>query len=379
MKILMFARKTLLEFWRSPQLFWLYLLFPAMMVLIYYSAFGVNTGMANYLTVLVDNQDNGQLGAEFVEYLKAAEFDGKPVFTVIELDSRAQGEIMLNEGRASAFLTLPVDFSQSLLELGIEPANVELLGDPLSDTFAFAQSFSTGLLHAFSDRVTGWDQPLPLASEFLPNTGTLNDFQVGVPGLVIFGVLFGVITIAILLTRERSAGTLSRIRLSPAESYHFLGGIFLATLLLSLLQMLVTFAVAELVGFVPVGSLLLAVLIGVLAGVCATGAGLIAAVFSKNEGEATGFGTALMVPLVFLSGAVFPFPATEIFKIFGQSISWSHIMPSTFAAHAMSQVVLYGAGVKESAFDLIMLAFFSFLWLAIGIWLYQRRVLRKMD
>lgn len=379
MKLIMFARKTLLEFWRSPQLFWLYLMFPAMMVLIYYFAFGMNSGMSNYLTVLVNNQDEGELGDQFIQYLSDAEFDGKPALSVIEIDSPHEAEIRLNEGRASMLLTLPPTFSQVILADDPQPAPIEMLGDPLNDSFAFAQSFTQGLLYEFTDRETGWDQPLPLATEFLPNTGTLNDFQVGVPGLVIFGVLFGVISMAILLTRERSAGTLSRIRLSPAESSHFLGGVFLASLLLSLLQMLVTFAVAQLVGFVPVGSLWLAILIGVLTGVCATGAGLIAAVFSKNEGEATGFGTTLMVPLVFLSGAVFPFPAAELFTVFGQSITWGHVMPSTFAAHAMSQVVLYGAGLKACALDIIMLAFFSFLWLGFGIWLYQRRVMRKMD
>ncbi len=379
MKTLMFARKTLLEFWRSPQLFWLFLLFPAMMVLLYYFAFGMNTGMSNYLTVLVENRDQGTLGAEFVTVLREAEFDGKPAFSLIELDSQHQAETILNEGKASALVTLPVDFSQAITQPNAQPADVALLGDPLGDTFAFSQSFIQGLLQLFIDQKTGWNQPLPFETQFLPNTGTLNDFQVGVPGLVIFGELFGVISIAILLTRERSAGTLKRIKLSKADSFHFLGGIFAASLVLAVAQMLITLGTAYFVGFKPVGSFFLAVGIGVLASMGATGAGFIAAVFSKNEGEATGFGTGLMAPLVFLSGAIFPLPGGEMFNLFGRPIQWNNLMPSTFASKALSQVILFGKPLHDLSFELTALVILTAIWLVFGIWFYQRRVLRKAE
>ncbi|MHC1783366.1 MAG: hypothetical protein AB9891_11545 [Anaerolineaceae bacterium] len=80
----MFARKAIIEMWRSPQIFWLFLLFPAMMVLIYYFAFGQSTGMSNYVTVLVNNQDDGELGAGLVQAMREAEFDGHSAFTLIE-------------------------------------------------------------------------------------------------------------------------------------------------------------------------------------------------------------------------------------------------------------------------------------------------------
>jgi ABC-2 type transport system permease protein len=377
MKTLMFVRKTLLEIWRSPQLFWLYLLFPSMMVLMYYSAFGQTSGMSNYLTVLVDNQDQGEYGAGMVQAIRDAEFDGKAAFTVMEGFSHRQAEIMLNEGKAAMLITLPEQFSAALLNNLPQPVQIEMLGDPLNDTYAFAQSFLGEILQVYSDQSTGWQQELPVSLEFLPNTGTLNDFQIGVPGLIIFGILFGVITNALLLTRERSDGTIKRIQLSQASAAHFLGGITLAGLLLSLVQMLVTFAVAAAVGFKPVGSLWLCVGIGLIASLGAAGAGFLAAVFSKNEGEATGYGTALMVPLVFLSGAIFPMPYAEWFRIFGQTVQPYDFMPSTHAARAMSKVILYGQGVSSIGYELIMMVLLSGVLLAAGIWLYQHRVLSK--
>ena len=377
MKTLIFVRKSLQEILRSPQFILIYLLFPSMMVLMYYSAFGQTSGMASYLTVLVVNQDEGQLGTGFVEAMRKAEFDGKAAFTVMEGFSATQAEVMLNEGKAAMLVTLPSDFSKAILKNLPQPVQIEMLGDPLNDTYAFAQSFLRELLQVYTDQLTGWKQELPTKLEFLPNTGTLNDFQAGMPGIVLFGVLFGVITNALLLTRERSDGTIKRIQLSKANAAHFLGGITLAGLILSLVQMLITFGVASLIGFKPVGSLTLAIGIGVIAGLGATGAGFIAAAFSKNEGEATGYGTAIMVPLVFLSGAIFPMPNAEWFRIFGQVIQPYDIMPSTHAARAMSKVVLYGQGINNLGYELTMMVLLSVVILVVGIWLYQHNVLRK--
>lgn len=378
MKLSLFTKKTLLTLWRSPQLMGLYLFFPSVMVLIYYSAFGQNSGMANYLTVLIENKDEGFLGAELVTAIRSAEFDGLPAFTVLEGYSAQTAEIFLNEGKAALVVYIPPQFSELIQQSRIEPIQLSVMGDPLSDTFAFSYSFLDDIIRQFQDEINYWEKELPVSLEFLPNTGTLNDFQVGLPGLVIFGIMFGVISNALLLTNERSDGTLQRIRLSKARAFHLLGGVTLANLILSLLQMGITFGVAAAVGFVPVGSPLLAIGIGALTGLSAAGAGFLAACFAKNEGEATAISTAIMVPLVFLSGSIFPLPVVSWFRLFGQTIQPYDLMPTTHAARAMSQVVLYGAGIPEIGYELLSLTFLSILILAAGIFLYQHRVLSHL-
>ena len=249
------------------------LLFPALMVLMYSSAFGKSSSMASYLTVLVINQDEGQLGSGFLDAMRKAEFDGKAAFTIMEGFTPKQAKVMLDEGKAAMLVTLPSDFSEAIQKYLPESVQIEMLGDPLNDTYAFTQSFLRGLLQIYSDQFTGWQQELPIKIEFLPNTGTMNDFQAGMPGIVVFGVLFGVITNAPFLTHERSEATIMRIKLSKTKAAQFLVGVALAGLILSLVQMLITFGVAYLVGFKPVGSLSLAISIGVMAGLGATGAG----------------------------------------------------------------------------------------------------------
>ena len=79
---------------------------------------------------------------------------------------------------------------------------------------AFAASFYRGRQINLAPSLTGWDQPDPVRYEFLPGTGTLSDFQVGVPGLIVFGIMFAIITSALVMTRDMVRGTFKRMRLA---------------------------------------------------------------------------------------------------------------------------------------------------------------------
>jgi ABC-2 type transport system permease protein len=377
MKTWLFAKKSFLEMWRSPQLFWLYLLFPGLMVLIYYSAYGQNNGMSNFLTVIVENQDHGILGAGLVQELRNARFDGKPLLTLIEGITRDESETYLNEGRASMLISIPPDFTSALTTNPTRPAAIEMLGDPLNDTYAFAYSFLGELIRQYADGITGWNKTLLVSQEYLPNTGTMNDFQVGVPGLIVFGIMFGIILYGLLLSSEKSSGTIRRIQLSNVRSSHFLGGVAITGTGLTLAQTLITLAVAAGVGYRPVGSIWLVIAISLVCGLGAMGMGFLAASISRNGGEATAYATGLMVPFVFLTGAIFPMPFTAWFKLGSITVQPYDLVPTTHAVQALKKVMLYGTGIPGMAYELIMLTLLSILFLAAGIWFYQKMSLDK--
>jgi ABC-2 type transport system permease protein len=109
----------------------------------------------------------------------------------------------------------------------------------------------------------------------------------------------------------------------------------------------------------------------------ATGLGLIAACFSRGEAEAANVGTVLMMPLVFLSGAIFPMPPVTIASVGGRAISLYDIMPTTHAAAAMRRVLIYGDPPGAVAYELVALMVLSLIYLAVGVGIYQRLRLRK--
>lgn len=370
MKMFLIARKTIIEAWREPQLLLVFILFPPMMVLLYYFAYGQgNQAMSRYLNVMVLNQDQGELGAQFVDALRDEKFDGSPVYSLEVTDSREKAFPLLSERKAAMLLIIPQDFSDAL---ATGTARLTIVADPLSDTAVFARSFLSGTIDTFSDRLTGWNKPLPVSYEYVTGTGTTSDFQYGVPGLVIFGVLFGIITSAMILTRETVKGTLQRMRLAGVKSRDLVGGIVLTQMGAAILQLVVTFSVAYLCGFRSPGAWWLMAVIVLVLSLAATGFGMVTACFARSDGEAASLGTAFMAPLVFLSGAIFPMPAVPIGKIAGRSINLYDLLPSTHASEALRRVMVFGDGAGSLIYELVMLTALTVVSLVLGVWLFQR-------
>jgi ABC-2 type transport system permease protein len=154
-------------------------------------------------------------------------------------------------------------------------------------------------------------------------------------------------------------------------------GVTLSQMAAAAIQVPITFGAAVLMGFENNGSLPLAMVIGLLVALSAVGVGLIVACFARNDGEATNLASVALVPMVFLSGALFPMPAVPLLTIGGQTIELYDLLPATHAAEAMRQVLVFGAGPGDIAYELGMMTLLSVLLLALGVVLYQRLRLQR--
>jgi ABC-2 type transport system permease protein len=394
MRALSIARKTLLELWREPLLLGLLLLFPTLLVGFYYIAFGqTEGGLATYLNVLVVNDDAGvvteqgsrwQAGEELIQTLREIEWDGEPVFRVEVVTDSRSAEIALREHKASLLIAIPPGFTQAMVGGSsaaddTPPAVVSLVGDTGSDGFVFAQSLLNGLLRQFAGEAAGWqNDALTIAYEFLPGTGTMLDFDFGVGGIIVFGIMFVLITTPTVMVRENVAGTLERLRLTRAKAADLLLGTTLAQMAAATVQIPITFGAAVAMGFRSNGSLLLAIGIGLLLNLSAVGLGLIVACFSRNEGDAVNISSGLLVPVVFLSGALYPMPDLPMFTVAGRTIQLYDLLPATHAGEAMRQVLIFGAGPREIIYEMTMLAVLSAITMAAGVLMYQRMQMRKI-
>jgi ABC-2 type transport system permease protein len=395
MKALSIARKSLLELIREPLLWWLLLLFPAAFVGFYYVAFGqTEGGMATYLGVLVVNDDAGtaaadgvlwRAGADLIDLIRGAEWEGDPIFDVEVMTDRRVAEIAVRERKASLLLAIPRDFTQTLVQGisatgGTSPATVSLIGDPGSESFVFAHSFLNWLVREFAKQAAGWQDTLQRISyEFLPGTGTMSDFDYGVIGLLVFGIMFVIITTATVMVRENVTGTLQRLRLTRASAADLLAGVSLAQMAAAAIQMPITFAAALVMGFHSNGSLLLAMGIGLLLNLSAVGLGLIVACFARNDGDAVNLASGVLVPTVFLSDALYPMPHAPLFTIAGRTIEAYDLLPVTHAAAALRRVLIFGEGVATITYELAAMTVLSLILLVVGVLLYGRLRLRKVS
>ncbi len=374
MKALTIAWKTIKESLRDPQLLVIFLIFPALMVYMYFFAYGGGSkNLASTLILLVDNQDKGSSGGELIDRLRTEEFEGAPLFTVTEIRDAREARTILNEWKAGALLTIPQDFTARLE--AADPSRLpvlRMLKDPYSDMANFLSSMFEEPMRRFMEEKTGWKQPQQtIEYNFVEGTGNLNDFQFGVPGVIVFGVAFGILFTAILLVREMVGGVFLRLKMAHVSGLDLVGGITLAQLAICAVQVVITLAAASACGLQTSGSVLLLGVFALLASLTAIGCGLITACFSKSDGEAANYSMIFLVPLVFFSGAMYPLPPMPLFTLFGHTLDFSELMPTTFATDAIRRVMIYGEGLVTVWPDILWLTAGSLFLLALGIFLFQ--------
>jgi ABC-type polysaccharide/polyol phosphate export permease len=388
MNIFRIARKTLIEYLREPQLFLFILSGPPLLVLLWYVIFlPAKDRLGDYLKIQVINRDSGAEGAALVDILRAVEFEGKPALDVKVIDNEDEGLISLREAKAGMMLVIPSGFSRALEDArtgkaGNPPADIEYVGDTASFNYVFSRGYVEPYVRGFIQTQSGSGPPVYGNFEFLPGTGTSSDFDAAIPGLLVFSLLFLIISSASSLVQEEMHKTLARFRLARLTGFELVAGVGLAQMLLAVLEVLAGFFTAVALGYgqgtewlQPVRILLL-LGITVLFAVPVVGLGMITAAYSRNDGDAASLGSMILVPMVFLSGIVFPMPAVPLFTIAGRTIGLYDFLPSTLASEAIRKAVTLG-DLPSLAFPVAGLLLQTAVILWIGAALFQKRKLRS--
>jgi ABC-2 type transport system permease protein len=388
MKALSVMRKTLRELLRERMTTALMLVFPPLLVGFYYVAFGqTSEGLSKYISVLVLNRDAGveaaggesaNAGQVFIDLLEAAEYEGKPLFNVTRVDDRPSAQITLREHKASLLIDIPVNFSAVLGEIADgneqpQTAEITLVGAPESSEYLFARSLLSGYLRQFALQMAGWEESIEVQYRFVPGTGTMSDFDYGVGGAIVFGIAFTTLIAAELMVREYVGGTLRRLRLTRLSAFGLLSGVTLALTVVAAVQVPITLGAALLMGFSNHGSLPLIVAICLLFNLTAIGLGLLVACFSRTPADATNLASAVLVPLVFLSDALYPMPEMPLFHWGTRLIQLYDFLPTTHAVAAIRQVTVYGKGMGDLIFALTALTVLSVSTFLLGVIVYHRR------
>jgi ABC-2 type transport system permease protein len=386
-KVLRIAGKTLLEYLREPQLFLFILIGPPLLVLLWYVIFlPAKDRLGDYLKIAVINKDPGYEGALLVDMLRNVEFDGKPALDVKVIDNQEQGWISLREGKTALLLIIPAGFTRALEDartVGIASSEqeIEYVGDPGNFNYVFTKGYVEPYVRGFVQNAAGQSAVVFGNYEFLPGTGTSADFDAAVPGLLVFSLLFLIISSASSLVQEEMHRTLIRFRLARVTGFELVAGVTLAQMGLAVLEVLIGFFTAVACGYgcgsdlLQPARVLLLLGVSVLFAVPVVGLGMITAAFSRNDGDAASLGSIFLVPMVFMSGILFPMPAVPLFSIGGRTIGLYDLLPSTLAAEAIRKSVTLG-DLPSLAFPVIGLLIQTAFILWIGAALYQRRKLR---
>ena len=171
-------------------------------------------------------------------------------------------------------------------------------------------------------------------------------------GLFIF--VFTFITSGMSLVNERSAGTMMRFLATPVRSWQILGGYAIAFGIIACAQVCVIVTAAlKLIGFPNEGNVLYVVIIAVSLAIASVTFGLLVSGLAANAFQVVQLMLVFVVPQILLCG---------IFDLSGAP-HWmqalSRMLPLTYGADAMQEVMLRGSGFASIRFDLVIIWAFT--------------------
>lgn len=384
MKVLSVLIKSLREQRRDTWTLVLTLISSPLFVLIYWSFFG---GGSTRYDVLVINQDAGialdsgaawNAGDDVIAALEreVTYEDGQSMLVVKRITDRDAAEKKLKDRDAEALLLIPANFSQALMR-GSDPPAVTLVGDLTNTYYAVAAVLTTATLENYAQALGGQPPAVTIREEALGGSAARTEFELYVPGLLIFAVLMLIYQASMVLTHEVEAGTLARLRITRMSAFDLLAGVSLSQVIIGVAGILLTFLTAVALGFDSRGPLWVAVLVGATTSLSCIGMGLLVACVCRTVSQAFMVSTFPLFLMMFFSGVFLPVGEVPLFTLGGRTFQLFDLLPPTQAVVALNKVLTLGEGLGDILFELAVVLALSALYFAAGVWLFRRTHLRR--
>lgn len=368
--------KTSKELWRNPLVPLLTLAFAPFFVLMVWAFFP--SGGSTVYPIVVVNSDAGSAGAAAVVEIRAMAYaDGSPILEVREVPDRSVAEAEIADRRAVAFVEFPPDFSVRLREKEQGPVPVTIGGDLSAPTYPIAALVAHEAIDRFVRRESGRTPVLELTEAPVGGSAARSEFELYVPGVLVFALGMLVFSAAMTAAAEVEGGTLHRLALTPVTSAELLGGITLTQLLLGGAAGGIALGTALALGFEISGPWWPLVPIWVLTSLAVIGLGLITAALTRSVAQAFLLANFPFGFFMFLSGTMFPVRGMRLFDLGGHEVNLLDLLPPRHAVNALSKILTFGSA--DIGYEMTMLTVLSFAYFALGAWLFHRRHLRAVS
>lgn len=330
--------KELIHMARDPVTI-VFAMFPPIVQVIAFG-FAIDTDVRNLRTVIF-NEDRRSESWELIDA-----FRNTGVYHITHyVNSRRELTQTLVEGRAVVGIEIPPDFTDRRRRE--ERASVGVYIDGSNNTIAL-QAMSTANmlgLNAIMQRLqemTGDEShvsPLDIRPRimFNPDLISANFFVPGIVGVALQLTLTMLVAFAIV--REREAGTLEQLMVSPATRFGLLVGKVIPYLFLAYIQVSLLVLIMRFVFQIEIrGSLVLLLLLSGSFVLTVIGIGLFISTAAKNQMQATQMAIGLMLPSIFFSGFIYP---RETMPTFFYTLSF--VLPLTYFLEILRGIILRGA------------------------------------
>jgi ABC-2 type transport system permease protein len=300
------------------------------------------SGLSNISVVLVD-QDGGELGAALVEMFNSTELEG--LVAPVTVSDPAAARQMVEDDQAAAAVIVPPGFSDSIIPAEGSAqtgpvVQIELYANPTAPTSSgvirtileqflsqvevgraagqvmVTQLITSGRIAVQDAASVGAQAGARMAAEMKAdpaitlaresNDGAAIEFDVlayMAPGMALMFLMFTTSYGGRALLAERRLGTLPRLLVTPTSSPQVLGGKVLGIFLTGAAQMLILIVASAVLFQLRWGDSLGVLALVLAAVIAASGWGMLITAFAKTPGQVQWVGTALMLVFGLLGGS----------------------------------------------------------------------------
>lgn len=300
------------------------------------------------------------------------------------LSSGALGDD-LARGQLDAGLVIPNDYARDLVRG--RQANVQILLNAVNaNTAAIAQGYAQGIIQTYNRTLRNGGirtaaQIVParkvarrgmvtLIPAFLFNPGLVSSWFVVTGTFGVLLVLNGSLIASTAMIKEREAGTVEQLLMTPADTAEIVVAKIAPLFGLLLLMVLLALGILRFVFHLPLhGSLALVFSGAALCLLCGIGIGTFIATFTRTSQQSQLMSFFVNPPLASLSGALTP---VEAMPHWMQPLTL--LNPIRHFGEITRASLLKGSGLAELWPNLLALALFTVILLAFSIWRFRKQL-----
>ena len=313
----------------------------------------------------------------FLQEFAAGEESVKLVYS--RIGSREEGIKILQEGKADAMVVLPENLDWSDPGRILESRQLELVGDVTDIAYIVGAVWTEELINSYILAAGGIDLPFKWKETTLGYSGSRSEFDLYVPGLMIFAIIMMLFTASASIVREPEAGTLERLKISNLSAVSFLAGISIIQVIIGIISLLLTISVALLLGYELIaGTLGIILLIGFLMSLSMISFSLIVAAMCRSIKDVAVIGTFPLLLLMFFSGAFYPVGGGRLFSIGTFQLHLNDLLSPTWAVDALNKVLVKGLEVSSTIPEIFALVILTILYFVLGVWAFSKRHMRAV-
>jgi ABC-2 type transport system permease protein len=388
------AKKDLLQIIRDRGAFMILLAVPLILILVVGLALSSLYGDGSSqipIKVAVSNQDSGYVGKAIVDALKinnsqlaitVNQYSDSAQVSKDVADSKVDAGVVIPEGTTNALVTASGSgtSSQNLVKFYALPNNTQA---PVTITQQIVTSVVNQLViaqyagnAAVNQVYSVCNQPGNHCEPSTIDTKTIaqivgqasadatkqaqvetltaghafkaSTFDLVVPGYAIFFSLFSINAAAATILQEKEDGTFRRLLIAPVQKYALLGGKLLAQFLLTLLQLIILFAVGYLAFHIHIGSWPAVILLLIGSSFASTGLGILLVSVVKTRRQLNPIVTLVTLVTSAIGGAWWPL---YIEPTWMQNVA--RIGITAWAIEGLNGVMIFGKGFTDVLPDVL--------------------------